>query len=478
MAALVLLLSPAVLRADAAIQLSVTHPILPVAQNVSQRIEIELFPATLKTEEEYKLSIASESGMGVIQLPGGPAGAGELRGKAGERLSVAYRWAGAIPTGYPAAEKITVSIPALGIANTIEFSIGVDMRITDICIPPGTESGKPQTIGLVVRDILHPDADPAALLQNAGLIPEVMIALVRDDSDAPVTPARDAFIARFSGQTAAQERETAFPGIEYKAGHLVKTGDKNYVWVSVDGRTPEFTAPSPGSYRIRASIKPGTGGVAVRETLSPSFDVTGDHAPGSDIPGFMGSTVRIVADCVPEATPRLAQDVLSALKEGREDRAALQLGTAVRKIDISSPAHILGRYVEALLESQPEDAERFSSYIQNFLKGFGGHGVLIVSRGGVASLSAVLPDKTALSSAPKKLAANVPPAARLHLGDRYVVIPFQTGKNFTVNLIGSNKGAASLWKIIPEGVNRKSYPRGDWEKEITVYGGQLLPPLE
>ena len=478
MALLVLLLYPATLHADPVLKLSVTHPILPVVQGVSQKIEIELSSSTLQAGEEHTLSIASRSGMGVMQLPGGPAGKGELRCKIGERIQVAYRWAGAMPTEHAIAEKITVSAPDLGLTNTVDFSIGVDMRVTEIHVPQGAESGKFQAIDLVVRDILHPDADPIALLQNTGATPEVKIALLRDGSNTPATPAQDTFVTKFLGQTAAPQKEIVFPGgNEYKAGHLRKTESGQYIWTSIEGRAPGFTAPAAGDYYIKASFKPGTGGIAVRETTSPLFGVTGSHIPGSDIPGFMGSTVRIVAAYTPETIPQLTHDVQSALQQGQKDQAASLLGAGMKKIGVSSPVHVLGRYVETLAESQTS-IEEISSYIQNFLRGYGGYGVLIVSRSGVASWNAVSPDKAALSTAPKNLVASVPAQARLYVGDRYLVIPFETGKNFTLNLTGSNKGSASLWKIIPEGVNRKNYPQGDWEKEISVHGGQLLPPAK
>ena len=65
---------------------------------------------------------------------------------------------------------------------------------------------------------------------------------------------------------------------------------------------------------------------------------------------------------------------------------------------------------------------------------------------------------------------------RTRPGDLHVVFPFRIGKNFVLKIDGSGKGGTSLWKVIPDGVNRKRYPQGNWRKEITVHTGRLLPP--
>lgn len=476
-ALLAVMICPAVSRADSPLRVSVAHPVFPVVQGISQKIEIELSSPSLKAGEEHRLHISSGSGMGILQLPGGPATKGEVRCRAGERVSIQYRWAGAVPTERPVAEKITVSAPDIGATEIVEFSIGVDLRVTEIRVPLRAESNKRGDIGLVVQDTLHPNADLAAMLQNLGIAPELRISLQRDGSDTPVTPVEDAFVARFLGKKTAPQKEVAFPP-EYTRGRLAKApGGEKYEWTNADGGPPGFVAPTAGSYHIKASFKPGTGGVAVRETVSSAFDVSGETSPGSDIPGYMGSTVRIVATYRPEAIPQLTQDIHTALQQGGSAQAASFLGAAMKKTGASSPSHTLGKYVETLAETQM-NVDELSPYIQSFLRGYGGYGVLILSRSGVASWKAIMPDNTALVPAPKNLGENASAQARLYVGDRYVVIPFELGKNFTLNIAGSNKGGTSLWKVMPEGVNRKTYPQGDWEKEVTVYAGQVQPPAK
>ncbi len=478
-ALLAALFSPAVSHADSPLHVSVAHPIFPVVQGISQKIEIELASPSLKAGEAHKLQISSGSGMGILQLPGGPATKGEVACKAGERLSIAYRWAGPVPTERAVAEKITVAAPDIGATETVAFSIGVDLRITEVRVPQDAKSGGRSEIGLVVQDTLHPDANLTAMLQNLGVAPELMISLQQEGSNAPAAPVEDAFVARFLGKRAAPQKEAvAFPA-EYARGHLAKApGGEKFEWTSVEGGAAWFTAPAAGRYHIKASLKPGTGGVAVREAVSPAFDVSGEAIPGSDIPGYMGSTVRIVATYTPDAIPQLTHDIHAALGQGQNAQAASLLGTAMRKTQASSsPSHVLGKYLETLAGAGAS-IDELSPYIQNFLRGYGGYGTLILSRSGVASWKAITPEGTTLAPAPRGLGEAVSPQARLYVGDRYVVIPFELGKNFTLNITGANKGGTSLWKILPEGVNRKTYPQGDWEKEIAVYAGQVQPPTK
>ena len=62
---------------------------------------------------------------------------------------------------------------------------------------------------------------------------------------------------------------------------------------------------------------------------------------------------------------------------------------------------------------------------------------------------------------------------RIYKADDVVYIPFSYGEIFLLDLVGSEQGEAVVWKILPGGVNRKAWPAGPWEREITIRGDKV-----
>jgi hypothetical protein len=204
------------------------------------------------------------------------------------------------------------------------------------------------------------------------------------------------------------------------------------------------------------SLRPNTGGIALKEAASEPFDVTGTMPASYGIPGLWGSTVEILDGIAPPIAEDAARKTREMLETGSADAAASVLGSAFRRVSGTSQLRALAKYVDALFASG-ESVDSIARFAVSFTAGYDGCGVLILSKSGVKSWSAALSDDVSIT------------------GDRYVVIPFETGKDFVLNLEGSGEGDTSLWKVVPQGVNKKDYPQGDWDKEIAVHTGRLTP---
>lgn len=90
-------------------------------------------------------------------------------------------------------------------------------------------------------------------------------------------------------------------------------------------------------------------------------------------------------------------------------------------------------------------------------------GLVITASSGIASLSATDSSKALFKDAP----VTEDPGnsrERIFRGKRLTVIPFIQGETLVLQIKGSGKAEALLWKVLPEGINAKNYSAGQWEK--------------
>ena len=464
------LLSAASLSEASPLSVVPNFPILPIVHGVTQKITVNLANPALQSGEELEMHVKTESGMGVLLLEGNPFSSGRLTYKVGEPLVLIYRWAGPFPTKNAVKERITVSVPTLQLAADAEFSVGMDLRIKEVKVPAQASAGGFTPIKVIVEDRFHPDSEIASILESLGINPELKMSLESAADPLSAPAALDAVTRRFFGTDGeSSQTETSYPGRELMPGSIRTEDDGSCRWMSSAGREPGIMPPAAGEYRLSVSMKSNTGGLAMKTYVSEPFKTAGSD--GSDIavgiPDIFGSTVRIISGLNGSAAEGLADEVRGALKSGGRSEAAVLLGSGLRRAaSVQSQLRLLGRYLQALPASGMS-MDALSAFMADFLKGYGDCGALVVTRSGVKSWSAVTSDKAKLKTAPE---------GRVYLDDKYLIIPFELGKNFTLNISGSNSGQASLWKVVPSGVNTKKYPQGSWNKEITVYTEQLMPP--
>ncbi|GHV28920.1 hypothetical protein FACS1894167_07170 [Synergistales bacterium] len=444
---------------------SLKTPILPIAAGITQEIEIFLDDSLA---DEYQVTLTSESGYGVLLFKDSPAVSGTILCKGGEPSRVPYRWSGPVPTDAPAEEVITVSIPELGVTEKAAFSVGVKLVIDDVQIDRQVPAGLPRPVYVTVRDEFHPHDPNTAdalrgsdILRKLGAAPELKITLISDSPPRPSEAIADKIAARYLGGAGAASRGTAYPN-EFKAGMLTIArtdgpqdgAEVRTVWTTAEGGYPEVTPPSPGEYRVAAAVKTlGATGVSTAE--SNPFTAEEEGGVSAGLPLFYDATLKILSASGVNAAP-LAGQARDALSSGREKEAAELLGAAFKGLSGSAQIKAFGSYTGALISSG-ESVDGVARYLQNFLGGYTGRGVLIIDASGVKSW------KTS------------PPGVQHVKSGKYLIIPFDTAKNFVLELEGSGTGDTALWKIVRQGTNKKTYKAGDWTKEITVFTSDAAP---
>jgi hypothetical protein len=243
---------------------------------------------------------------------------------------------------------------------------------------------------------------------------------------------------------------------------LSGTGDGKFIWTAADGRIAGITPPSPGRYHIEAVLKPNIGGPPLRHWSSPAFTVSENAIQADrDMPALMASTLRIIAALNHE----VSMEALSASRElvakGDAKGAIAALGRYMRRVS-NSPENDLGRY-SAALGASGRSADEIVNFMGSFVKGYE-YGVLIFTSPGVAEYAV------------KRNSDPAPSGDGIFEGAAIAAAPFAIGHDMTLRLKGADTEDVSLWKLIPQGVNAKKYPRGKWIKEITVNTTVVTPP--
>jgi hypothetical protein len=158
-------------------------------------------------------------------------------------------------------------------------------------------------------------------------------------------------------------------------------------------------------------------------------------------------------------------EALSASRElvakGDVKGAITLLGRSMRRVS-NSPENDLGRY-SAALGASGRSADEIVNFMGSFVKGYE-YGILIFTSPGVAEYTI------------KRSSGPVPEGKGVFEGSAIAAEPFAIGHDMTLRLKGADTEDVTLWKLIPEGVNAKKYPRGKWIKEIKVNTTAVNPP--
>ena len=476
-----LLLLPAVAACatsdEPAVRVQVKHPVLPVVPGLFQEIEI-----AVKVEgqagaiedaarDEYDVQLGVKSAYGVILVDAAEVRNCKLSVKPGDPLTLLYRWTGAVPTEGPIIETIFVRIPALNVEGEAEFSVGADLVVKDIVLPEVISSGTPSQVKVLLHDAWHPEEDVSAMTEAFGIVPELRIELISDEPDGMFSYAIDPVPAKFFERRQPDPIEIAYPSggdAFFKTGLSGKEYELGHTWRSTDGRQPQIVPPAPGKYRIRAFLRADVGGATIREYVSSSFEVQGGRNIGDGLPYLVGTTLEILSGLDAEMAARANGELRKPGQNGQIqiDEAAATLGVYMQNVARPSTIRMLGRYVNALTAAGLPTKD-VNAFVRLFLRGYGDYGALVIAKNGVAGWSA-----ESLHTIPAPLA----PKEQAYEDDRYLVIPFLLGDDFKLNLKSSGSGGVSLWKIIPQGINAANYPKGKWQRSITVRTGELTPP--
>ena len=442
------------------IPITAKYTALPVLTGLTQKIEIKLPPSV--TSGVYDAVIGAETEWGVLLFPSSPARSGNLEISPDKPAVIEYRWSGATPVNGPVTERIDVRVPELGLSGKVQFYVGIDVRITDVGLPEKIQAGTFNRAEIFVADTFGVEPDLPAMLESLSVQTEAAMTLTLDAAEAGADAGCDPVVRAFFSDSG--DHAASYPSDALVPGTLSRTGDGKFIWAASDGKISGIAPLLPGRYHIDAVLKPNTGGPPLRHWSSPPFTVLGNAIQAyNDMPELMASTLSIIT----ALDVKEGKEALSVSRElmvkGDVNSAIAALGRSMRRVSSNSPENGLGRYSAALGASGKSAAE-IVNFLGSFIKGYG-YGVLIFTRAGVAECTVKrIPDQK-----PAIVGNGV------FEGTAIAAAPFAIGHNVTLRLNGAGTEDVSLWKLIPQGVNAKKYPRGKWIKEITVNTTDITP---
>ena len=428
------------------LEINISLPALPVITSVTQSIEIALPDGV--PDGMFEATVSSESGWGIMLFQTGPSDSGKIHVSREAPARLEYRWSGVSPVNAPVFETIKASIPELGVSCEIGFNVGVDLRIKEISMPAQITPGIFNNIEIVLEDTFNPTLNVADLVERTGVKPEIMMSLsgggvIIDDP-----------VVRAFFDTAETAGEQSYPGKDFKPGSVIARNGK-FLWQCEEGKPSGITPSSTRGFIIEATLKSNLGGTPLKQWSSSALGESGRVPRIEDLPELIASTIGIMSQLDQGAAAETESAARKFLASGNANEAALALGAPLRKSFEASLVPSLGKFSSALAESGKREAE-IVSFLETIMKDFDGAGVLLFTRNGV--------EDWILSS-----------GALAYDNARYVAVPFSSRQNITVTLTGSSLEDVSLWKIIPEGTNTRSYEKGHWIKEITVFTSEVQP---
>ncbi len=169
---------------------------------------------------------------------------------------------------------------------------------------------------------------------------------------------------------------------------------------------------------------------------------------------------------------QLTASIKNLLVENGEKEAARTLGEMLGLQRKNSKAY-LGFYCRKALPTLSGDLNDRAEFLRWFLTGYGKSGVVMVSEEGIKKLRASGRRRGEFWKFVEDGKVPSEKLERIYKADDVVYIPFSYGEIFLLDLVGSEQGEAVVWKILPAGVNRKAWPAGPWEREITIRGDRV-----
>ncbi|MDO5115616.1 MAG: hypothetical protein Q4D58_05915 [Synergistaceae bacterium] len=170
----------------------------------------------------------------------------------------------------------------------------------------------------------------------------------------------------------------------------------------------------------------------------------------------------------PETRRSTEAEAAAYFENGRRDKAASVIGRALGVANKYSLFY-LGSFCRRVLPAAG-GAEAQAEFLSGFLRGYSKAGVLIFTTEAVKEFAAYPMRRGAPWREVPEVAAAAGKGERIYRGRGLIFIPFAYGSKFKIDIISQKGGDVKMWKILPEGVNAKSWSGGNWEKEITVRG--------
>lgn len=234
-----------------------------------------------------------------------------------------------------------------------------------------------------------------------------------------------------------------------------------------------FAAQSAGDLdslvRKQAALENG-GGALSGDAAVLSRDAAAGEKKIAETPAAMpaiyGASLALISSPEKRAEARAESEQYFA--SGRRDKAASVIARALGSENGFS-LFFLGSFCLKTLPAAGA-AEAQAEFLTGFMRGYSKTGVLMFTTASVKTFLAYPIKRGAPWRAVPAGAASAAPDERIYVGSGVVFIPFAYGSKFKLDITAGNGPDVRMWKILPDGVNVKSWPGGKWEREVTVRG--------
>lgn len=186
----------------------------------------------------------------------------------------------------------------------------------------------------------------------------------------------------------------------------------------------------------------------------------------AELPAVYGVSLALISS--PERRAAVQAESEQYFASGRRDKAASVIGRALGAENDFSLFYLGNFCLTALPAAGVAEAQ--AEYLAGFMRGYSKTGILMFTTEAVKTFSAYPMQRGAPWRAVPAGAAAAAADERLYIGRGAVFVPFAYGSKFKLDITAKEGEAVKMWKILPNGVNAKSWPGGKWEKEITVRG--------
>ncbi|NLD06197.1 MAG: hypothetical protein GX672_09990 [Synergistaceae bacterium] len=203
-----------------------------------------------------------------------------------------------------------------------------------------------------------------------------------------------------------------------------------------------------------------------------SLDVQEDSSETFVLPDIYEISINMIYPGEGDKKNELSISIKKLLIEGRGKDAAQKIGEVLGRQRKNSKAY-LGFYCKKALPSIAGGLNERAQFLSWFLVGYGKSGLVMVSKEGIEKLSASGRRRGEFWKLVEEGKIPSEKLERIYETDDAVYIPFSSGEIFILDIVGSDQGEAAVWKILPEGINRKTWSAGPWEREITIRGDRV-----
>jgi len=306
------------------IQIKAKYDILPAQKTFTNELTFRFENPDKDWGKTYKTIIRTTSEHGrVLSLnQKTPQQELTLDATSGTDNTISYFWDGPQPSDKAIEEKIQLEIPELGLSETIQFSVGIDLVMDEAKLGwnPPFQPFLTIPVHVYIKDRFHLDADLEKLFSDFEIHPQLMVEqtgfsspeafATGSNGDDPLISAAGVFLERSTAGTHTPKSLTR----NLMIGTVKKTKDNRWLLVSkdlsgegipIDQMFPAIIPFVRGTFQVSVSLDPKFEGDASSfdhtKSLAP-IDVSRISAHQGQLEYFLLPSLKAVAGFTPSGS--------------------------------------------------------------------------------------------------------------------------------------------------------------------------------